>query len=183
MSGIILKLSLKDMGAGRAVQQFVDKLDRPQEFLQEAGIYLLSSVQRNFVEQGRPVPWKPSKRAEAWHGKTLRKSGRLMNSITMRVWENILKIGLNVIYAAIQHFGGTINKTVSVKAHTRYYKHTGRSIKQGGKSFHPFAEVKSHSRKMNITILARPFLMAQDEDWPVIVQMGERYFIPVRFVE
>lgn len=179
MSGLIMKLSLKDMGAGKAVKQLAERIERPQEFLREAGIYLLSSVQRNFQAQGRPVLWERSKRAIAQHGQTLRDTGRLMNSVTMKVFNNILRIGTNVIYAAIQHFGGTIDKEVSVKSHVRYYKHSKASIRNRKVTYSTV--VKAHSIQMNTTIPARPYMMAQAEDWPVIVKIGQDYFIPVRF--
>ncbi len=179
MSGMIMKLSLEDMGAGQAVKQLAERIERPQEFLREAGVYLLSSIQQNFQAQGRPIPWERSQRAIKQHGQTLRDTGRLMNSITMKVFNNVLTVGTNVVYAAIQHFGGTIDKEVSVKAHARYYKHAKASIKTRSVTYS--TTVQSHSRKMNTTITARPYMMVQEGDWPIIIKIGQDYMIPVRF--
>ncbi len=180
MSGLVLKLSLKDIGAGQVVKQLAENISRPQRFLQEVGMVMFSSIQQNFIAQGRPVPWEPSKRALDWHGKTLRKSGRLMNSITMKVYENSVKVGTNVIYAAIHHFGGTIDKTVQVKGYKRIYKKSDMKAKSGGKWFYPISEVKSHSREMNTTIPARPYMMLQPEDWETIKKIGYDYLIPIQ---
>ena len=180
MSGLALKLSLKDMGAGQAVKQLAENISRPRKMLQEMGMVMLSSIQQNFIAQGRPVPWEPSKRAIAQHGQTLRDTGRLMNSITMKVDSNYVRVGTNVIYAAIHHFGGTIDKTVQVKGYTRIYKKSDMKMKSGGKWFYPISQVKGHSRHMNTTITARPYMMLQPEDWETIKKIGYDYLIPVQ---
>lgn len=179
MSGLALKLSLKDMGAGQAVKQLAENISRPQRMLQEIGMVMLSSIQQNFVEQGRPVPWIPSKRAIAQHGQTLRDTGRLMNSITMKVDSNSVRVGTNVIYAAAQHFGHHYDKAVSVKGYTRYYKKSDMKMKKGGKWFYPISQVASHGRTMGHTLPARPYMILQSEDWETIKQIGYNYLIPV----
>ena len=180
MAGMIFKFSLKDMGAGQAVQQLAYRIEHPQQMLQEVGVYLMSSIQRNFQEGGRPIRWKPSRRAIDQSGQTLRDTGRLANSITMRVAEKSLKIGTNVKYAAIHHFGGNINKTIHVSAHGRYLRQQG-GYKVGGKgrTYYPYVQVSAHSRHMKLIIPARPYLMIQDGDWPVIRKIGENYLIPI----
>ena len=180
MSGILFKLSLKDMGAGQTVKQLAENISKPQRILQEIGLVMLSSVQQNFIAQGRPVSWKPSQRAIIQHGQTLRDTGRLMNSITMKVYENHVRVGTNVIYAVIQHFGGEIKKGVQVKGYTRILKKSDMKMKKGGKWFYPISDVKSHSRKMNTTIPARPYMLLQDEDWELIKEIGYKYLIPIQ---
>lgn len=179
MGGILVNIKLEDRGIAQALQDLSDKIVKPDSFLNEAGIYLLSSVHRNFQEQGRPDRWLESQRVKKKGGQTLRKKGRLLNSITYRVRNNVLKVGTNVVYAAIQHFGGTIDREVSVKAHIRYYRHSKNVIKSGGKKFVPFSNIEAHSTRMNTTIPARPFMFVQEEDWPVIMKLGEDFFIPV----
>ncbi len=181
MGGLRLKLSLKDLSAGKAVRQLAENIDRPQRMLQDVGVYVLSSFQRNFVEQGRPVPWKSSRRSIEQHGQILRDKGRLMNSITMRVYEKSLKVGTNVIYGAIHHFGGEIDKEVTVKSHVRYFKQIKASI--GNRRPTYSTVVKAHTMKMNTTMPKRPYLMIQDSDWQPIKDIAYRYLIPLNIGE
>jgi phage virion morphogenesis protein len=178
--GLVLKFSLRDMGMGRTIQEVADRLENPQKMLSEIGLVMLSSIKRNFQEGGRPVPWKPSARAIAQHGQTLVDTRRLEKSINMRVYENRVWVGTNLIYAAIHHFGGTIDKTVQVKGYTRIYKKSDMKIKSNGKWYYPISHVASHSRHINTTIPERPYMMLQDEDWETIKRIGYDYLIPVQ---
>lgn len=173
----MLKLSLKDLGAGQAVKQLVENVSRPQKMLQEMGMVMLSSIQQNFIAQGRPVPLVPSQRAIRQHGQTLRDTGRLMNSITMKVDSNSVRVGTNVVYAAAQNFGHTYDKAVNVKGYVRYYKHNKASI--GNRKPTYSTVVKGHSRTMNHTLPARPFMILQADDWDTIKLIGYNYLIPV----
>lgn len=178
MVGVLMKLSLKDLGAGKAVKQLAENISRPQKMLSKMGMVMISSIQQNFIAQGRPVPWERSQRAIDEHGKTLRDTGRLMNSITMKVYENHVKVGTNVIYAAIHHFGGTISKDVLVKAHVRYYKNIKSSLTTRNPTLSTV--VKEHGMKMNLTIPKRPFMLLQDSDWEIIKQIGYDHLIPIQ---
>ena len=178
--GLVLKFSLRDMGMGRTIQEVADRIEQPQRMLSEIGLVMLSSIKRNFQEGGRPVPWKPSERAIEQHGQTLVDTRRLEKSISMKVYNNRVWVGTNLIYAAIHHFGGTIDKTVQVKGYTRIYKESDMKMKKDGKWYYPISHVKSHSRHMNTTIPERPYMLLQDEDWKTIKQIGYDYLIPVQ---
>jgi phage gpG-like protein len=83
-------------------------------------------------------------------------TGRLKRSIRkIYADEHIVIVGSDVPYAKLQNEGGTINRTVAVKAHVRG-AHT-RKI-SGRRSHVGTSYVKSYSRKMNTTIPARQFL-------------------------
>jgi len=173
-----MKLNLKDMGAGQAVKQLAENISRPQRMLQEVGLVMLSSVQQNFIAQGRPVPWKPSIRAIAQHGQTLRDTNRLMNSINMKVSDNEVRVGTNVVYAAAQHFGHHYDKAVEVKGYVRYYKNVKTSLSNRKPTYSTVVE--AHSMTMNHTLPARPYMILQAEDWERIKQIGYRYLIPIQ---
>lgn len=75
-------------------------------------------------------------------------TGRLKRSIRkLSANMNTVIIGTDVPYAQIHNDGGKIDKTVTVKSHSR------RRRKRGGSS-----TVKSHSRKMNLNIPQRQFI-------------------------
>ena len=74
------------------------------------------------------------------------RSGRLKRSIRkMSEGDYFVYVGTDVPYAQIHNEGGEINKTVSVRTHSRTRK--GRT-----------ETVKSHRRKMNIKMPKRQFL-------------------------
>ena len=119
-------------------------VERP---MRAAGEYLVGSVKRNFVAQGRPQRWtplKPSTLARRRKGrgrggaKILIDKAKMMNAVDKQVGAGEVAVGLNAVQAARQHFG--------------YPGGTGR-----GRSKTP----------------ARPFLMIQD---PEDVQAVGRIF-------
>ena len=72
----------------------------------KAGQLMLSSVQQNFKEQGRPFAWTPlseaylkRKLAQGYSSNILQRTGVLMSSIVPLVSRNKLQIGTAVPYA------------------------------------------------------------------------------------
>ncbi|MCT4640397.1 MAG: phage virion morphogenesis protein [Bacteroidales bacterium] len=87
---------------------------------------------------------------------TLIRSGRLKRSIRIvRANQNMVIIGTDVPYAKIHNEGGTIDKVVQVKshtrkAHTRYRKGRRESVSQH--------KVSAFTRNMTLTMPQRQFL-------------------------
>ncbi len=163
---ITLKTTIKDLGAKTGLKELEKRLTKPQQALKECGLVLLRSIAKTFKAGGRPVRWTPSRRANRSRGQTLVNTARLKNSITLRVFKKKLKVGTNVKYAAIQHLGGHIEKTVAVKKHRRFITQAfGKPIK-GRKVL-----VKSHDRKMNTQIPARPYLVIQKADYRMFTRI------------
>jgi len=156
----------------RSLDDLRRRMADPRPVLEEMGLVLLRSVARNFKEGGRPERWKPSKRALAEpRGKTLIDTGRLRNSITMKVEGDAVKVGTNVEYAAIHQFGGRIDRTVLVRAHRRLVTQAfGRRLRRPR-----MTDVRGHARRMRIEIPARPFLVVQDGDWKVLSRIVSDY--------
>lgn len=128
------------------------------------------SVALNFRASGRPVKWDPSGRTRVSKvskydkkkrfGKTLINTGTLMRSIHDVMTGEKIEIGTNVSYARIHQYGGSIEKNVNVKAHTRVINQAfGRKLENPLR-----VNVSSHDRNMNLRIPARPFLMYQKDD-------------------
>ncbi|WP_131667376.1 phage virion morphogenesis protein [Psychrobacter pygoscelis] len=84
--------------------------ERMSQFGDLAGAQMVENTITRFENQASPdgVPWKPSRRAIAQGGETLRDTGRLMNSITFVSLPDGVEWGTNVIYAPIHQFGGVI---------------------------------------------------------------------------
>lgn len=139
-----------------------------------------TSIDRNFSEGGRfgndnefgggNQKWIESGRAKKQSGQTLIDSGQLSSSIVINISQSNgglnIEISSNKPYAAIQNFGGTINKPASSKTYTqnRYKQGSKKGQYKKGTKFGQGATVGEHT----ITLPARPFLVLQNED---IVQM------------
>ena len=114
--------------------------------------------------------WQPLKNPRKRKGRKsqtiLVDTGRLKRSIhKVKVTQEQVVIGTNEPYAEIQNEGGTIRKTVQVRAHQvksyrrRAYTRTrqGRTENIKAQTVKPF-RVKPHARKMNTTIPSRRFI-------------------------
>ena len=120
-------------------------------------------VQKNWVDRSR-VAWKKRKNNNRGGSLMVGKgSGRLKKSIRkLSYTRNSVTIGTDVPYAQIHNDGGTINKTVRVKSHTRKVtkrarsERTGRVLKK--RVSNGTTTVKAHTRKMNTTYPQRQFL-------------------------
>lgn len=101
-------------------------------------------IQKNWLGGDSFYKWEPRKRKGK--GSLMIKSGRLKRSIRkLKVTRNSVTIGTDVPYAEIHNEGGTINKSVNVSTHSRTRK--GRTER-----------VRSHTRKMNVTMPERRFI-------------------------
>jgi phage virion morphogenesis protein len=112
----------------------------------EVGAHLVSTTRLRFEEGRAPDgrAWTPSIRARTQRGQTLRDSGRLQQSITMRAEARQVAVGTNVRYAAVHQFGATISA-------------------KGSKPLR-FRIGNRWASKRSVTIPARPFLGVSAED-------------------
>ncbi|MDE5525683.1 phage virion morphogenesis protein [Elizabethkingia meningoseptica] len=100
-------------------------------------------VQKNWLNESAET-WQPRKRPGK--GSLMTVSGRLKRSIRkVKQGSYYVYIGTDVPYAQIHNEGGEINKTVTVRAHSRQRKN-GRQ------------NVRTHTRKMNVKMPKRQFL-------------------------
>ena len=124
-----------------------------KKFLKAIGIVVRDSI-RNRIRQDKVVPKTIKHNKAGKTGTTLIESHHLVNSIKYQIRNNEIIIGTNRIYAQIQHEGGTINKTVTVREHKRNISQAfGKRLKEAVR-----ANIQEHSRKMNITLPARPYM-------------------------
>ena len=163
---INLKVSVKDVEARTAIQGLSRRLADPGKPLRECGLVLMRSVTKTFKAGGRPVRWKPSRRALRTGGKTLVDTARLMRSITMQVTRKTLRVGTNVAYGAVHQLGGTIPARVILPRRAKALRWIDKS---GAVRF---------AKKVTLgpaDIPARPFLVVQDSDWRVFRRIFEEY--------
>ncbi|EKT3957679.1 conserved hypothetical protein [Flavobacterium psychrophilum] len=135
---------------------FIDKLKKlskvQNNFINRSAVIAVNFskerfVQKNWVDKSRQ-PWEARKRDD--RGSLMIRTGRLKRSIRkIKIGSNYFIIGTDVPYAQIHNDGGTITKTVTVKAHKRINTR-GREVTE--------STVQSHSRKMNRTFKKRQFI-------------------------
>jgi phage gpG-like protein len=117
-------------------------------------------VRKTWVDRA-PEAWP--KRKRKGRGSLMVNSGRLKRSIRkLAVTQNSVTIGTDVPYAQIHNDGGTINKTVSVKQHSRKITKRARSQRTGRltkkRVSNGTATVRAHTRKMNLKLPERRFI-------------------------
>lgn len=93
----------------RIVASLEKKLENPYPALEKCGALALTSVEQNFDNEGRPTPWKRSRRVLLHGGKTLTDTGVLRRSIkTKKISKNKIALFTRVKYAAIHNYGGPV---------------------------------------------------------------------------
>ncbi|QND45203.1 phage virion morphogenesis protein (plasmid) [Rhizobium lusitanum] len=171
----------------------LEKLDAANGSLSDAnnaiGAYLVTSTQRRFERETGPdgKPWqrlKPRTAARRIKGRPrgyaniLRVSRRLEQSIVYEADDEGIAVGTNVIYAAIQHLGGTIamperQQTIyqNYDAKTDTLDQTFRT--RGRSNFARDVTVGAHE----IKIPGRPYLGIDDADRTEIAAIIEDHYL------
>jgi len=147
-----------------------------------------TAIDRNFAENGRwdgsgtgilsggSQKWKPLSLATKIGYKKFgydlsptlhRSTAGLRTSVSVEPrGSSSIGITSNLPHSAIHQFGGTINKQVTVKEHTR------KITQAFGKPIKPKSiKVGSFSRKMNTVIPARPYVTLTEEDLQDILNL------------
>ena len=129
--------------------QKVNKPSFMRRLVNRSGVIAVNFSKERFVKKDwlngtSRQNWDKRKKAD--RGSLMVRSGRLKRSIRkMSEGDYFVYVGTDVPYAQIHNEGGDINKTVTVRTHSRTRK--GRT-----------ETVKSHRRKMNIKMPKRQFL-------------------------
>jgi len=140
---VSLEIKVEDEEVRQALLRAMKKLGDLSPLMKDFGERMKRSVVQNFIQGGRPEKWKPLKtstlvswamrKRSLWGGGTLTRygaraisgrkplidTGRLMKSITYRAGKDEVRIGTNVIYAAIHQFGGKAGRGRKVKIPAR----------------------------------------------------------------
>ena len=109
-AGVSIVVTVGTDTIGPAVARLLAAAEDLTPVMEEIGSYLELSVDLRFEGERGPggAAWKPSRRARQEAGTTLSDTGRLRASITSEAGPDFVRIGTNVIYAAIHQEGGTI---------------------------------------------------------------------------
>ncbi len=151
-------VELRDRGVRQALGGLARRLGDFSPATKLIGVHMLRSVQLNFQASGRPQRWPISKRAQREGGKTLVDTGQLAGSITMDAQRDRVVVATRKRYGRIHQLGGEIRHARGLKVRQR----RGRGVTRVRKLT---ASVRTGAV---IRMPARPYLMVQQEDQPII---------------
>ena len=125
---IKLTVDLNAELAKEALASLKAKMGNMTPVMRTVGQVIRASVQKNFETGGRPTGWVKlspvttagKKRGKGGH-KILVDTARLKNSPKVKASANEVTVGTNLVYAAIQHFGGMAGRGQKVKIPARPY--------------------------------------------------------------
>ena len=105
----MIRVRLQIDSALSRLQGLARRFDVPQELLEPALPVVARAIERNFEEEGRPLPWTPLAASTLRHKppglKILELTGRLRRSIFTRVEGAAIVLSTDVPYAAALQFG------------------------------------------------------------------------------
>src|SRR5690606_31280034 len=174
-------------GALAVINQAAQAMASPEPLLRDIGEYLLIAHEQRWAAQQAPdgTPWQAlspayQKRKRKNRDKILVLDGFLKNTLRYQVNGPELLFGTNRPYAAIHHFGGTIDMAArSQQAYFRQGKNgeIGNSFVSKRKSnFAQWVTIGAYQ----IRIPARPFLGMSESDGYAIAGIAMRYLLPTR---
>lgn len=165
----MIKISVADRNTLVKLNKLRKNLVNLKPVMTEVAGEMLDAVEENFKTEGAAIgkPWKPLSPARikqrmkqgTWPGKILQVSqGGLANSITSSATNTEAVISTNKAYAAIHHFGGTIQRSRVI--HFKSYKRG----KFKGKTLFSKAGKATFGQKVAVTvnIPERPFMEISD---------------------
>ena len=175
MAGFTIKIDIQDKPVKALLTTLRQRTGNLTPAMRIIGEIVRTSVVKNFEAEGRPTPWKKSRRAIKEGGRTLTRRGRLMNSITAKAGPASVDIGTNVIYARIHNLGGEIKHPARERVLHFSQKTRGKMTFGRPGSGDLFAKrskaryaMKVAGREYTIVMPKREFLLVQPEDWTEI---------------
>lgn len=178
----LIALKVQDRDVDTHLARMLAKGESMRPVMREISGDMHDAVLENFEHEGRPSPWKKSKRAAKQGGKTLQHTRRLMKSITREYDASRARIGTNLDYAAIHHFGGVIRfkgrdrvmnfKQVRRGKMTFSRPGTGDRFAKASKSHY---SMKVSGKPYSVDMPARPYMLLLENDLVKIVQRMKRY--------
>jgi phage virion morphogenesis protein len=165
-----IKVTLDDSAINKRLQQLVGVMDKPRPLMLQIAETLHFHSMQMFEQQGFPASSWPALRPSTirartkqghWPGKILQVTGQLASSIQTAAGDDYAQIGTNMVYAPIQHLGGTIKRTGHVRLRT---DRKGNLLKNSDHSNLAIFAKRSHKQAVaravnySIVIKPRPFL-------------------------
>lgn len=143
------------------IELLKEKLNNKNKLMAAIAETMRSAILKNFETEGSRIgkPWqklshqtiKQREKLGYWPGKILQRRGQLKRSIVSTYGEDYAQVSTNLIYAAIQNYGGVIHRS-SLKTFLRK-KREGKEAKK-----------PTNNKMSSIRIPARPFMQLNNDD-------------------
>ena len=176
MAGVLIEIKTDENSVLMAfLKKLSDFEDRKRGLFEDIGSTVTENIRERWTRgEGLNGRWPLSVRVMREGGTTLRKTSRLMNSITYNATDNGLEIGTDAEYGAIHHFGGVID--MPARTRTLHFRQDGRTglvgnrfVRQSRSNFAQDVQAKAY--KVNMP--ERPWLGITDDDVQDIVNLVE----------
>lgn len=164
------------------INQTIAAIEDPEPMFRDWGEYLLYAHRQRFQQQTSPegAAWQALsprylKRKKKNRDKILRLDGRLSSDLAYKVSDTEFLFGSNEPYAAIHHFGGTID--MPARRQQAYFKQAkdgtigNRFVKKTKSNFAQSITIGAHK----ITMPARPWLGVSAQDEAMLLGLTRRY--------
>ncbi|MDO5541725.1 MAG: phage virion morphogenesis protein [Acinetobacter sp.] len=168
MSGVAISINVDgDSPILRILKSLSDFEERKADLFDTVGNTVVSGIRSRWEGgEGLEGKWPLSIRVMREGGTTLRKTSRLVDSVTYNVLRDGVEIGTNVVYGAIHHFGGEIKH--EARTRTLFFRQNQRTGQVGNrfvrKSRSNFAQ-ESMGRAYSVNVPRRPWLgITEDEE-------------------
>lgn len=168
MSGVAITINVDgDSPILGILKSLSDFEERKADLFDTVGSTVVSGIRSRWEGgEGLEGKWPLSVRVMREGGTTLRKTSRLMDSVTYNVLPDGVEIGTNVVYGAIHHFGGEIKH--EARKRTLFFRQNQRTGQVGNrfvrKSRSNFAQ-ESMGRAYSVKVPRRPWLgITEDEE-------------------
>lgn len=169
MAGAFLEVKVNDAefdGALHAITSRAKDLTAPMKI---TGEIVVKSVRENFLQQGRPTTWKPLSQGTRFGiiggSRGFKKSGDMKRGARRKLVDRKILIdrGMAGGFMGSIHYQATPN-SVSVGTEKPYG------------AIHQFGGMAGRNKKVRIP--EREYLLLQDEDKPVIIDVFKRHVLP-----
>lgn len=167
----LITLKIDDRTIDSHLARLIAKGGNLRPVMREISHDMRDAVLENVEREGRPSPWKKSRRAAKQGGKTLQHTRRLMKSITPASSSDAASVGTNLVYAAIHHFGGPIRfkgrerimnfKQVRRGKMTFSRPGQGDRFAKAGKAHY---SMKVSGKAYSVEMPARPYMLLHEDD-------------------
>jgi phage gpG-like protein len=172
-----MALTIKTKGmptVQETINGYMDRMKNPSPFLRVGGVLMLESVQRNFMEGGRPDKWKPV--SEVTYLLRYRdkarfntySSGKNKGRITKASADNFVSGGADPLRDT-----GLLMASITPKEQTDKSISIGTNAPQAA-LMHYGGEPKGFI-KGKALIPARPFMLLQDADRETLTKMAKEF--------
>jgi len=167
MSGVAISIEADGESAVMQALGHLSAFDQGKsELFGKIGNAVVSNI-RNRWERGEGLEgkWRLSGRVQREGGTTLRKTSRLLDSMTYNVLQSGVEIGTDVVYGPIHHFGGEIHYEARMRR--TYFRQNQRTGLVGNKFVRKARSnfmQESMGKAYKINMPRRPFLGLTESD-------------------